>query len=246
MPRGRSGGTPGPTVRVRMRARVRALAARRPPNRTSRAWARATRTGCGRRSPWRPRPAPTVSPRPWVGAVVVPADQPTTGSRVRPTAATVPTPRSWPCAAGGRRPGVPRSTSRSSRARTTAAPRPAPTPSIDAGVAPGRGRASAIPTPTSPAGHRAAAATPASRSRSDCAPTRSTTQLAPYLNHRRTGRPYVVLKLAATLDGRTAAPDGSSQWITGAEARARRPPAAGRQRRRARRRGHGPGRRSRR
>jgi diaminohydroxyphosphoribosylaminopyrimidine deaminase/5-amino-6-(5-phosphoribosylamino)uracil reductase len=44
-------------------------------------------------------------------------------------------------------------------------------------------------------------------------------QLAPYLKHRRTGRPYVVLKLAATLDGRTAAPDGSSQWITGDEAR---------------------------
>lgn len=44
-------------------------------------------------------------------------------------------------------------------------------------------------------------------------------QLAPYLTHRRTGRPYVVLKLAATLDGRTAAADGTSQWITGEEAR---------------------------
>jgi len=45
-------------------------------------------------------------------------------------------------------------------------------------------------------------------------------QLEAYLVHRRTGRPYVVLKLAATLDGRTAAADGSSQWITGPEARA--------------------------
>jgi diaminohydroxyphosphoribosylaminopyrimidine deaminase / 5-amino-6-(5-phosphoribosylamino)uracil reductase len=45
-------------------------------------------------------------------------------------------------------------------------------------------------------------------------------QLAPYLKHRRTGRPWVVLKLAASLDGGTAAPDGSSQWITGEEARA--------------------------
>ena len=44
-------------------------------------------------------------------------------------------------------------------------------------------------------------------------------QLAPYLKHRLTGRPYVVLKLAATLDGRTAAPDGTSQWITGEPAR---------------------------
>ncbi len=44
--------------------------------------------------------------------------------------------------------------------------------------------------------------------------------LAPYLKHRRTGRPWVVLKLAATLDGRIAAPDGSSRWLTGEDARA--------------------------
>ncbi len=44
-------------------------------------------------------------------------------------------------------------------------------------------------------------------------------QLRPYLHHRRTGRPFVVLKLAATLDGRTAAADGTSQWITGEAAR---------------------------
>lgn len=43
--------------------------------------------------------------------------------------------------------------------------------------------------------------------------------LAPYLKHRRTGRPWVVLKLAATLDGRLAAPDATSRWITGPEAR---------------------------
>jgi diaminohydroxyphosphoribosylaminopyrimidine deaminase/5-amino-6-(5-phosphoribosylamino)uracil reductase len=44
--------------------------------------------------------------------------------------------------------------------------------------------------------------------------------LAPYLKQRTTGRPWVILKLAATLDGRIAAPDGDSSWITGAEARA--------------------------
>jgi diaminohydroxyphosphoribosylaminopyrimidine deaminase/5-amino-6-(5-phosphoribosylamino)uracil reductase len=45
------------------------------------------------------------------------------------------------------------------------------------------------------------------------------TQLAPYLHHRRTGRPYVVCKLATSADGGTAAPDGSSQWITSEAAR---------------------------
>ncbi|HSZ37438.1 MAG TPA: bifunctional diaminohydroxyphosphoribosylaminopyrimidine deaminase/5-amino-6-(5-phosphoribosylamino)uracil reductase RibD [Acidimicrobiales bacterium] len=44
-------------------------------------------------------------------------------------------------------------------------------------------------------------------------------QLAPYIKHRRTGQPWVILKMAASLDGRTAAPDGSSRWITGEAAR---------------------------
>jgi len=44
-------------------------------------------------------------------------------------------------------------------------------------------------------------------------------QLAPYLWHRITGRPYVILKVAATLDGAVAMADGSSQWITEDEAR---------------------------
>jgi diaminohydroxyphosphoribosylaminopyrimidine deaminase / 5-amino-6-(5-phosphoribosylamino)uracil reductase len=44
-------------------------------------------------------------------------------------------------------------------------------------------------------------------------------QLAPYLIHRTTHRPYVVLKMAASLDGKIAAADGSSRWITGEAAR---------------------------
>lgn len=45
------------------------------------------------------------------------------------------------------------------------------------------------------------------------------------LNHRwaaavATNRPFVTLKTAQTLDGRTAASDGTSQWITSPEARA--------------------------
>lgn len=46
-------------------------------------------------------------------------------------------------------------------------------------------------------------------------------QLAPYLHHRRTKRPFVVLKMASTIDGRTSAADGTSQWITGEAARRR-------------------------
>jgi diaminohydroxyphosphoribosylaminopyrimidine deaminase/5-amino-6-(5-phosphoribosylamino)uracil reductase len=40
-----------------------------------------------------------------------------------------------------------------------------------------------------------------------------------FLHAIATGRPYVILKFACTLDGRTAAADGTSFWITGEEAR---------------------------
>ncbi|SCA62699.1 Riboflavin biosynthesis protein RibD [Chlamydiales bacterium SCGC AG-110-M15] len=47
----------------------------------------------------------------------------------------------------------------------------------------------------------------------------ATASLAPYLHHRKTGRPYCVLKAATSIDGRLAAADGSSKWITGPESR---------------------------
>ncbi|BBP45700.1 riboflavin biosynthesis protein RibD [Thiosulfatimonas sediminis] len=40
-----------------------------------------------------------------------------------------------------------------------------------------------------------------------------------FLQRMRDGLPYVRVKIAASLDGRTAMADGTSQWITGAQAR---------------------------
>jgi diaminohydroxyphosphoribosylaminopyrimidine deaminase/5-amino-6-(5-phosphoribosylamino)uracil reductase len=40
-----------------------------------------------------------------------------------------------------------------------------------------------------------------------------------FFKHITTGRPYVLLKTAATLDGKTAAATGDSRWVTGKESR---------------------------
>lgn len=45
--------------------------------------------------------------------------------------------------------------------------------------------------------------------------------LRPYLKQRETGRPYVIAKFAASLDGRIATSSRDSQWITGEAARMR-------------------------
>lgn len=46
------------------------------------------------------------------------------------------------------------------------------------------------------------------------------TDLAPYLLHRTQGRAFTVVKTAMSLDARITARDGSSQWVTSAQARA--------------------------
>ncbi|HVM39257.1 MAG TPA: bifunctional diaminohydroxyphosphoribosylaminopyrimidine deaminase/5-amino-6-(5-phosphoribosylamino)uracil reductase RibD, partial [Acidimicrobiia bacterium] len=43
--------------------------------------------------------------------------------------------------------------------------------------------------------------------------------LRPYLHQRSTGRAFCVVKTAVSIDGRTAAADGTSKWITGEAAR---------------------------
>jgi diaminohydroxyphosphoribosylaminopyrimidine deaminase/5-amino-6-(5-phosphoribosylamino)uracil reductase len=40
-----------------------------------------------------------------------------------------------------------------------------------------------------------------------------------FIHFSKTGTPYTTIKLASTLDGRIAAPDGDSKWITGKKAR---------------------------
>lgn len=44
--------------------------------------------------------------------------------------------------------------------------------------------------------------------------------IRPWATATRLGRPYVTLKWASSLDGRTAASDGTSKWISGPESRA--------------------------
>lgn len=45
--------------------------------------------------------------------------------------------------------------------------------------------------------------------------------LEAYLKHRTTGRPFVIAKFAASLDGKIAAASGDSRWVAGEAARAR-------------------------
>src|SRR5690606_14942111 len=45
--------------------------------------------------------------------------------------------------------------------------------------------------------------------------TEASRQLEGYLKHRRTGRPLVIVKYAASLDGRIAAASGDSRWVSG-------------------------------
>jgi diaminohydroxyphosphoribosylaminopyrimidine deaminase / 5-amino-6-(5-phosphoribosylamino)uracil reductase len=156
----------------------------------------------------------TTSPNPWVGAVVLPggfegATRPPGGDHAEVVALRAAGPAARgstlvctiePCSHTGRTPPCTDAIVAAGVSRVVVAVED-PDPRV-AGRGLARLRAAGVEVET---GLRAAEAR---------------AQLAPYLKHRTTGRPWVVLKLAATLDGRTAAPDGSSRWITGEEARA--------------------------
>ena len=95
---------------------------------------------------------------------------------------------------------------------------------IDAGVA----RvvvAVADPTPTRPAAPRRCAR-PASRSSTGLLAGEAEGGNVAWLTAVRRGRPYVIWKYAATLDGRVAAADGTSRWISSPESPRRRARAA--------------------
>jgi len=164
-----------------------------------------------------------TSPNPWVGAVVVPAPtESESAAEVSFVGATAPAggphaevaaleaagPRARggtlyvtlePCAHDGRTPPCTRAVVAAGVRRVVVALAD-PDPQVDGrGIAELRGAGLVVDV-----GPGAAAVTE---------------QLAPYLKHRRSGMPWVTLKLAATLDGRIAAADGTSRWITGEEAR---------------------------
>ena len=114
-------------------------------------------------------------------------------------------------------PAVRRPWSPSSRAPTPAAPARArgrsSTPAYAAWCSPS-------PTPTRwPPGERRCSATAGSTSTAGCWSTRPGPLNRAWTFAIEHGRPFVTWKFATTLDGRSAAADGTSRWVTGRAAR---------------------------
>jgi diaminohydroxyphosphoribosylaminopyrimidine deaminase/5-amino-6-(5-phosphoribosylamino)uracil reductase len=162
---------------------------------------------------------PRVTPRAWVGAVLVTAD----GSAFEGTTQPVPGPHAELDAlarAGEAARGATLYTTLEPCSHTTGRSEGFVTTCADAIVAAGISRvvvALQDPDPRVSGGGFATLRAAGIDVEVGLLAEQAAADLAPYLKHRRTGRPYVVLKLAASLDGRTAAPDGTSRWITGAE-----------------------------
>lgn len=160
-----------------------------------------------------------VSPRPWVGAVVVPAEEPShpgfegaTEGRTGPHAEVVAL-----NAAGERARGATLYVTLEPCSHQGLTP-PCADAVIEAGIA--RVVVGIADPDTKVSGSGIQLLRDAGIEVSvGCRGAEVAKQLAPYVHHRTTGRPFVVVKMASTLDGATAAADGSSQWITGDEAR---------------------------
>ena len=175
----------------------------------------------------------TTAPNPWVGSIVVPAGDPA-GDPAGPTAATH---DAAPTTLGGATapPGGPHAeiaalaaageSARGATLYTTLEPcahHGRTPPCTDAIVEAGIARVVIgveDPDPQVAGGGVAALRAAGIEVVVGVAADEVAEQLAPYLKHRSTGQPWVVLKMAATLDARTAAPDGTSRWITGEPAR---------------------------
>ena len=158
-------------------------------------------------------------PNPWVGCARG-APTATSWARVPPSRPGARTPRSSPCR-GSRRP------ARGATLYTTLEPcshHGRTGPCADAADRRRRGPRRDCGRGSRSAGRRGRGRPPPRcrrhRRRRDRRRLRSRDQLAPYLHHRRTGRAFCLAKAATSIDGRTAAADGSSQWITGPAARA--------------------------
>jgi diaminohydroxyphosphoribosylaminopyrimidine deaminase/5-amino-6-(5-phosphoribosylamino)uracil reductase len=79
----------------------------------------------------------------------------------------------------------------------------------------------ADPNPVATGGHARLEAAGVEVHAGMCAAEVTAGPLREWLFRQRYGRPMVTAKFAASVDGRVAAPDGSSQWITGEAARER-------------------------
>ena len=128
-------------------------------------------------------------------------------------------------AALGRRAGARRSHARGDRLRDAGAVQPPrPHAAVHRGVARRRhragGRRHARPEPGVPRRGASVCAQPGSTSSTVCARVEARELNIGWIQRIVDGRPWVRVKIAASLDGKTALDNGTSQWITGSAARA--------------------------
>ena len=185
---------------------------------------------CAGRSSWPPAGSARTSPNPVVGCVVLDCRTAASPGRAGTRTPAGRTPRSWRCAAAGERARggtavvtlEPCSHTGRTGACTTALLDGRHQPGRLRGRRPESGRRPAAPSVLRAAGVEVEGGLLAAEAaRGNEA----------WLHAVRRGRPFVIWKYGASLDGQIAAADGTSRWITGEQRPPRRAPAAGRGRR---------------